>query len=85
MCFAENCLAVFLNVGCPFRSFKVLLILFAESIDQFSGKDAVANFLEYLSAKFKELSSNAPVLKTEEHKEADCGRPSPAFLENDAS
>lgn len=65
-----TCLAVFLNAQCPFRSFKVLLILLAASIYQFPGKDAVANILEYLSAKFKKPSSNVPILKIEDHKEA---------------
>lgn len=68
-------IAVFLNVECPFRSFKVLLILLAKSIDQFPGKDAVANLLEYLSATFKEPSSKAPVLKIEGDAEEPCGRP----------
>lgn len=42
--FTATCLAVLLNVECPFRSLKVLLILPAEPINQFPGKDAVANF-----------------------------------------
>lgn len=56
------------NLECPFRSFKVLLILFDDSIGSFLGTMFLANLLEYLSGRWKELSSNASVFGMEGHK-----------------
>lgn len=56
------------NLECPFRSFKILLILFADSIDSFRGTMFLANLLEYLSGRWKELSSNTSVFGMEGHK-----------------
>lgn len=57
-----------LDLECPFRSFKVLLIPFADSIDSFLGKMFLANLLEYLSDRLKELSSNTSIFGMEGHK-----------------
>lgn len=57
-----------LDLECPFRSFKVLLIPFADSIASFLGKMFLANLLEYLSDRLKELSSNTSIFGMEGHK-----------------